>query len=307
MALGPLRKDLADTYRRWVNDLEVRNGILNRRHLRARGRGGRGSTRRSPSAPGASPEQAGFTVYDRSDGVPGRHHRACMASTGATQPRDLRDRPRRGAAAAGLGTEATRLTLDWAFNILGLHNVMLTVLPSNAARHPRLREGRLQAHRRAPRRPRAARRALRRGPHGRRRRRVRQPRARRAPLSYSKRSSRSLAQRGSGALSCAWPGSSLRFAPHSGHRPGAVRAADDLVGERERVGVARPLGEVEHAALHVGAAELLAAAGLVDLARVDVDRRRGVAPGSACTARRAPRRSAAAARSRRGSCARRRA
>jgi hypothetical protein len=38
-------------------------------------------------------------------------------------------------------------------------------------------------------------------------------------LSYSKRSSRSLAQRGSGALSCAWPGSSLRFAPHSGHRP----------------------------------------------------------------------------------------
>jgi diamine N-acetyltransferase len=33
----------------------------------------------------------------------------------------------------GLGTEATRLTLDWAFNMLGLHNVMLTVLPTNAA------------------------------------------------------------------------------------------------------------------------------------------------------------------------------
>jgi diamine N-acetyltransferase len=33
----------------------------------------------------------------------------------------------------GLGTEATRLTLDWAFNMLGRHNVMLTVLPTNAA------------------------------------------------------------------------------------------------------------------------------------------------------------------------------
>ncbi len=33
----------------------------------------------------------------------------------------------------GLGTETTRLTLDWAFNMLGLHNVMLTVLPTNTA------------------------------------------------------------------------------------------------------------------------------------------------------------------------------
>ena len=32
----------------------------------------------------------------------------------------------------GLGTEATRLTLDWAFHVLGLHNVMLEVLPANA-------------------------------------------------------------------------------------------------------------------------------------------------------------------------------
>jgi hypothetical protein len=28
VALGPLRKDLADRYRRWLHDLEVRNGIL---------------------------------------------------------------------------------------------------------------------------------------------------------------------------------------------------------------------------------------------------------------------------------------
>jgi hypothetical protein len=28
VALGPLRKELADSYRRWVHDLEVRSGIL---------------------------------------------------------------------------------------------------------------------------------------------------------------------------------------------------------------------------------------------------------------------------------------
>jgi len=28
VALGPLRKDLADAYRRWVHDLDVRTGIL---------------------------------------------------------------------------------------------------------------------------------------------------------------------------------------------------------------------------------------------------------------------------------------
>jgi RimJ/RimL family protein N-acetyltransferase len=33
----------------------------------------------------------------------------------------------------GLGTEATRLTLDYAFNVLALHNVMLRVMAFNAA------------------------------------------------------------------------------------------------------------------------------------------------------------------------------
>jgi RimJ/RimL family protein N-acetyltransferase len=33
----------------------------------------------------------------------------------------------------GLGTEATKLTLDYAFTTLGLHNVMLTVYEFNLA------------------------------------------------------------------------------------------------------------------------------------------------------------------------------
>ena len=80
---------------------------------------------------GRHPEQAGFTIYDRADGSPvgtcglhgidWRYSRATFGiAIGAGRGR-------------GLGTEATRLTLDWGFHILGLQNVMLTVLPSNAA------------------------------------------------------------------------------------------------------------------------------------------------------------------------------
>ena len=33
----------------------------------------------------------------------------------------------------GLGTEATRLTVDWGFTVLGLHNIVLTVYSWNTA------------------------------------------------------------------------------------------------------------------------------------------------------------------------------
>src|SRR5690349_7173889 len=52
---------------------------------------------------------------------------------------------------------------------------------------------------------------------------------------------------------------------------GAVVAADDLTRQRQREGVARPRAKVEIAALQVGRGELVAAAGLVDLARIDLD------------------------------------
>jgi len=76
------------------------------------------------------PEQANFTVYDLSDGQ----------AVGACSLFELSWRlgratfgimlgDRRG---RGLGTEATSLTLDRAFNMLGLRNVMLEVLPTNA-------------------------------------------------------------------------------------------------------------------------------------------------------------------------------
>jgi RimJ/RimL family protein N-acetyltransferase len=179
VALGPLRKGLADRYRRWLHDLEVRNGIVTVGVYALEAEEAWVEEAMAKCA-GAQPELASFTVYDRSDGAPvgtaglmSIDWRLSRATFGITIGE------RRG---TGIGTETTRLTLDWAFNMLGLHNVMLTNAPEQHRRDPRLREGRLQAHRRAPRRPHGDGPPRRRGPHGRRGQRVRQPGAGGAPL-----------------------------------------------------------------------------------------------------------------------------
>jgi RimJ/RimL family protein N-acetyltransferase len=77
----------------------------------------------------SKPEFCDFTVYDRADQTPigvsslfHIDHRNGTAQFGI----DLGER--RG---QGLGTEATRLTLDWGFTVLGLHNIMLAVAAWN--------------------------------------------------------------------------------------------------------------------------------------------------------------------------------
>jgi diamine N-acetyltransferase len=127
-ALGPLRRDLADTYAGWVNRLEVRQGLLN---LGLYDRAGEEAWLDEMSRQNAKPEPeaVNFTVYDRRDGeaigtsalvhISHRHSRATFG---------ILLGERRG---EGLGTEATRLTLDWGFHVLGLQNVLLTVLPWN--------------------------------------------------------------------------------------------------------------------------------------------------------------------------------
>jgi diamine N-acetyltransferase len=119
VALGPIRSDLVPLYQRWSNDLEVANGngwvipfTLESQRDRIAGRAGR-------------PEFADFTVYDSSDQAPigfsslfHIDHRTGSAEFGIFLGE------RRG---RGLGTEATRLTLDWGFTVLGLHNIMLSV------------------------------------------------------------------------------------------------------------------------------------------------------------------------------------
>ena len=130
VALGPLRTDLADTYRRWIHDLDVREGLVTVSILAIEAEEKWvGETIEKSAHP--QPEVAAFTVYDTADDAP-----IGTASLFGIQWRLLRAMfgislgARRG---GGRGTEATRLVLDWAFHLLGLRNVMLEVLPRNGA------------------------------------------------------------------------------------------------------------------------------------------------------------------------------
>jgi diamine N-acetyltransferase len=130
VALGPLRKDLADRYRRWIHDLEVRTGILTVGVYALEAEEAWVEEAIAKGA-GAQPEMANFTVYDLSDGAPvGTAGLVTIDWRLSRATFGISIGERRG---TGLGTEATRLILDWAFNMLGLHNVMLTVLPTNTA------------------------------------------------------------------------------------------------------------------------------------------------------------------------------
>jgi RimJ/RimL family protein N-acetyltransferase len=128
VALGPLRRDLAATYARWVNHLDVRPGL-----------GDLGiHTRETEEAwvdealkKGAErpPSRVEFTIYDRSDDTPvGTVGLFDLAWPAARAELGIALGERRG---QGLGTEATRLMLEWAFRTLGLRNVMLGALAWN--------------------------------------------------------------------------------------------------------------------------------------------------------------------------------
>lgn len=129
VALGPLRPDLASTYMKWVNDPDVRRGLatLALYSLKAEEDW---VARASEASAKFRPEEAEFTIYDRSDMEP-------VGSVGllhidwafGNAELGILIGERRG---QGLGTDATRLTLDWGFVALGLHNVMLSVIEWNA-------------------------------------------------------------------------------------------------------------------------------------------------------------------------------
>ncbi len=130
VALGPLRRDLAATYARWENQLEVRRGLD---FLGVATPQSQEKWVDDNIKEGAEREPKGveFTIYDRSDGAP-------VGTAGLFQIAHARGRATFGIAIGerrgqGLGTEATRLVLDFAFHVLQLRNVMLEALAWNAA------------------------------------------------------------------------------------------------------------------------------------------------------------------------------
>ena len=128
VALGPLRRDLAATYARWINDPEIKTRLMMSGLMTPETEEAYLEETMKASA-GREPQAAAFTIYDRSDGEP----------IGTTALMEINWRHRRARFGIflgerhgqGLGTEATRLVLDWAFNLLGLANVLLEVLTDN--------------------------------------------------------------------------------------------------------------------------------------------------------------------------------
>jgi diamine N-acetyltransferase len=128
VALGPLRPDLAAVYARWMNQLEVRRG-LDQQGIATPQSQEKWVEDNLERGAKHEPEAVEFTVYDRSDSAPiGTAGLFDIAHGNAEFAIALGER--RG---QGLGTEATRLVLDFAFHVLQLRNVLLQTLEWNVA------------------------------------------------------------------------------------------------------------------------------------------------------------------------------
>jgi diamine N-acetyltransferase len=130
VALGPLRRDLAATYARWMNQLEVRRGLdyLGIATPQSQERWVDDNTEQGAKR---EPERVEFTIYDRVDSAP-------VGTAGLFEIVHAHGRAAFGIAIGerrgqGLGTEATRLVLDFAFHVLQLRNVLLEALDWNVA------------------------------------------------------------------------------------------------------------------------------------------------------------------------------
>src|SRR5713226_7569928 len=125
VALGPVRRDLLPLYQRWINDFEVT------RTLGARLRPMTSEAEEAWYEQSSKGDDVHFTIYER----------AAMRPIGNTGLHDI-DHFHRTAEfgiligekdcwGKGYGTEVTRLMLDYGFNGLGLHNIMLTAYSFN--------------------------------------------------------------------------------------------------------------------------------------------------------------------------------
>jgi diamine N-acetyltransferase len=130
VALGPLRADLAAAYARWMNQLEVRRGH-DQRGIATPESQEKWVEENIEKGAMREPQVVEFTVYDRADSAPvGTAGLLGIAHANGTAEFAIVIGERRG---QGLGTEATRLVLDFAFHVLHLRNVLLETLEWNAA------------------------------------------------------------------------------------------------------------------------------------------------------------------------------
>lgn len=140
-ALGPYRPDLVETYWRWEQDsaLLVGYGRQSPESLEARTEGMAAQLRGS---------NIRFTVYDTTKDTPIPAGVTTLLPDDSVRTAEYIVLLAPEARGRGLGTQATRLTLDYAFHITNLRMVWLKVLAAQHCRHPRLRTGRIPARRR---------------------------------------------------------------------------------------------------------------------------------------------------------------
>lgn len=135
VALGPLRRDLLPFYLRWINDFEVTRTITFpvrsttwEAEVRWFERMAAGEHNERAAGPAST---IIFTIYER----------ATLRPIGTTELADIEHRLRRASFGIligeqdcwgkGYGTETVRLMLDYGFNALSLHNIMLTTQSFN--------------------------------------------------------------------------------------------------------------------------------------------------------------------------------
>jgi len=126
VALGPQRRDQTELWTRWMNNLEMTRTLGNP-GLYTR----EAEERFFEQNAAGSDSTVSFAIYERASGRPignsglreiNRHHGTATFGIMIGEPSCWN---------RGFGTEATRLVLDYAFHVLGLHNVLLTVYATN--------------------------------------------------------------------------------------------------------------------------------------------------------------------------------
>jgi diamine N-acetyltransferase len=127
-ALGVLQREMLPTLARWFNDPEVRRGLAHRGLVDLEAEA-KWYEEMSETARAPRPTAVAFAIHDAADGAPvgvcslddiDHHFARCEFGIYVGE--------RRG---TGLGSDATRLALDWAFNMLGLRNVILETFDFN--------------------------------------------------------------------------------------------------------------------------------------------------------------------------------
>ena len=119
VGLGALRHDLIPAYLRWRSDPGAASQVPTVEAIQA--------WYEQATSPGNT--EVHFTIYDLDDVAPvGTALLVRVDQHAGTAEFGLTIGERRN---QGLGTEATRLVLDWAFTVMGLHNILLVTFSWN--------------------------------------------------------------------------------------------------------------------------------------------------------------------------------